>query len=332
MPVRQRFFFSIAFGFCWLQAGAQQAVRWVNVDTAFGPLPPSVQVFRTTDPLDDRPNIAYYLVADLKDKRLQFGADTTLNRRLTPREFYVKNDRPLAVVNCTFFSFETHQNLNVVMEKGRLKGYNTHTIKGRGRDTFTYLHPLGSAIGIDKKRNADIAWVYTDSSLKYAYAIQTPQPGFRDSTEKTSLKHMLFQTSIITHRGTVPTLRKWKMRTAVGGGPVLLQAGALKITNEEERKFYGAAINDRHPRTAMGYTREGKLVILVIQGRHPGLAEGATLLQAARLLQELGCVEALNLDGGGSSCLLVNGRETITPASEKGIQRAVPAVFMIQEK
>jgi exopolysaccharide biosynthesis protein len=45
----------------------------------------------------------------------------------------------------------------------------------------------------------------------------------------------------------------------------------------------------------------------------------------------LGCVEALNLDGGGSSCMLINGKETIWP-SDKGQQRAVPAVFIIKSE
>jgi exopolysaccharide biosynthesis protein len=81
----------------------------------------------------------------------------------------------------------------------------------------------------------------------------------------------------------------------------------------------------------MGYTGKRKLVILVIQGRTPGIAMGATLEEEAVILQQLGCVEALNLDGGGSSCLLVNGRETIRPSDKEG-QRAVPAVFIIRNK
>ena len=118
------------------------------------------------------------------------------------------------------------------------------------------------------------------------------------------------------------------MKTAIGGGPVLVQAGKIKITNEEELKFTGKAINDKHPRTCMGYTGDGYLIIMAIQGRLPGIAEGATLEQEAKLLKDLGCIEALNLDGGGSSCMLVNGKETITPSS-KGVQRPVPAVFII---
>ncbi|MGI8600459.1 MAG: phosphodiester glycosidase family protein, partial [Chitinophagaceae bacterium] len=79
------------------------------------------------------------------------------------------------------------------------------------------------------------------------------------------------------------------------------------------------------------YTADGKLIILAVQGRTPGVADGASLPQIAQILKDLGCIEAINLDGGGSSCLLINGKETITPSDKEG-QRAVPAVFMIQKR
>ena len=53
--------------------------------------------------------------------------------------------------------------------------------------------------------------------------------------------------------------------------------------------------------------------------------------ETALLLIELGCVEALNLDGGGSSSMLINGKQTITPSDKEG-ERAVPGVFIIQLK
>jgi exopolysaccharide biosynthesis protein len=58
---------------------------------------------------------------------------------------------------------------------------------------------------------------------------------------------------------------------------------------------------------------------------------GLTLTQLAKVFKDLNCVEALNLDGGGSSCLLINGKETNTPSS-KGVQRPVPSVFLIEKK
>lgn len=120
------------------------------------------------------------------------------------------------------------------------------------------------------------------------------------------------------------------MQTAVGGGPVLLQKSEIRITNNEEKRFAGKAINDKHPRTAMGYTKDGKLIIMAVQGRMPGIAEGASLVHLAKMLDDIGCEEALNLDGGGSSCMLINGKETIAPSDK--VQRPIPAVFLIQRK
>ncbi|WP_315814388.1 phosphodiester glycosidase family protein [Paraflavitalea speifideaquila] len=61
------------------------------------------------------------------------------------------------------------------------------------------------------------------------------------------------------------------------------------------------------------------------------MADGATLAEEAKILADLGCIEALNLDGGGSSCVLVNGKETIQPSDKTG-QRPVPAVFIIRKR
>jgi len=320
------FIFLISYSFF---TGAQ--TQWQNVDSLFGPLPGSVHVYKTSSLLDGKPNIAYYVEADLKDKGLDFTVDTTFKRRLTPSGFYTKNNQPLLVVNTTFFSFATNQNLNLVIKNGKLLGYNSHTINGKGKDTLTYRHPFGSAIGISKKRNADIAWLYTDSSLRYSYAYQGPVDVVRDSLPGFTKESAT--AAILKGAGDQKKIRlsfpAWKMKTAVGGGPVLVQNGEIKITNNEELKFAGKAINDKHPRTAMGYTRDHKLIILVIEGRHPGMAEGATLIQEAQLLKDLGCLEALNLDGGGSSCMLVNGTPTIQVSDKEG-QRPVPAVFLIK--
>ncbi len=285
-------------------------LKWINVDSLFQPLPKNFHVYKTTDSLDGKPFIAYYAEAYLKDRELDFTTDTAYGRRLTPSQFYTKGfdplkfyevayKFPLLVVNGTFFSFTTNQNLNLVIKDGKLVSYNVHTIAGKGKDTLTYRHPLGSAIGISKKRKTDIAWVVTDSSKKYSYATQRVMAFARDSSTSfrvdsiKSVKVKYFSNSPtngnVSLRGLKKAFKKWKMKAAIGGGPVLLQNGYIKITNEEELKFTGKAIDDKHPRTAMGYTDDNKLIILVIQGRFPGIAEGASLKQEAQILKDLGC-------------------------------------------
>jgi exopolysaccharide biosynthesis protein len=298
--------------------------KWMNIDSLYQPLPASMHVYQSTDSLDGKPNVMYYAIADLKDKSLKFTTDTTYKRRSTPSKFYQKNLAPLLVVNCSFFSFATNQNLNVVMKNGKLLGYNEQTIPAKGKDTLTYFHSFFGALGISKHRNTDVAWIYTDSSKRIPYASQKKVHFFKDSTEEINFNYVKKKT-----KGESVNFKKWRMKTAIGGGPVLLQNGEINISNNEERKFAGKAINNPEPRTAIGYTKDHKLIILVCEGRSANAA-GLSLIQLAKIFKDLGCVEALNLDGGGSSCMLVNGKETNTPSS-KGVQRPVPSVFLIEK-
>lgn len=310
---------------------AQGKVSWQNVDAQYAPLPGSLHVYFSQQSIDTSAFRAFYLIADLRDKQIEFLTDTTYQRRLTPQQFFQKNQMPLVVVNGTFFSFATNQNLNAVVKNGKLVSYNLHHVPGRGSDTLTYRHSFGSAIGISKKRKADIAWLYTDSLKKFPYAMQFSIEPIKDSIPNPDFSYIKRKASLVVtphSRKIKPSLKKWKMKTVIGGGPVLVQNSTIAITNNEELKFAGNAIHDKHPRTAIGYTADHHLVILVVEGRNPK-AGGASLIQLAHIMKDLGCVEALNLDGGGSSCLLVNGKETIRPSDK--IQRPVPAVLLIQD-
>lgn len=315
-------------------------IKWQNVDSIYGPMPKSVHVFYTAQPIDTGVFRAFYVIADLRDKKLLFTTDTTDKRRLTPAQFYQKNEQPLVVVNGTFFSFETNRNLNIVIKDGETVSYNRFAYRGKGKDSVNKYYAFKGAIGISKKRKADVAWTYSgyDSCCieKNISAYQWPLLPTNLTQSRVDGIELNFSArfdSVLTKPENFFSQgrsARWKVQTAIGGGPVLIQQGKTVITNEEENMFTGKAINDKHPRTAMGYTKDNQLIILVIQGRSES-SGGANLVQEAEILKDLGCEEALNLDGGGSSCLLVNGKETIQP-SDKGSQRAVPAVFIIKEK
>ena len=301
-----------SFIFCF--SFAQIAWHQVLDDT----LPRGLKLFKTTDSLNGRPFIAYYVEANLKNQNLQFTTQVGNGKRLTPSQFYEQEGLPVIVVNGTFFSFQTNQNLNVVIRDGKVLSYNIPALKSRTSDSFYY--PTRSAIGIKKNRRADVAWLFTDTAQRWPYAFQSRPIVAKGRTNDPSFADL----------NTIDPWKWWKMKTAIGGGPVLIQEGRMNITNQEEQMFVNGNA-DLHPRTAMGYTKTNKLIILVIQGRAPGQAEGATLSDEAKILLDLDCYEALNLDGGGSSCLLVNGKETIKPSDKEG-QRPTPAVFIIRTK
>ena len=292
-------------------------ISWKEVSAAYGIHTPGFKVFESVGTLADSAFRAFYVKIDKEVKNVLMDVDTTLYRRLTPTEFYEKLNHPLLVVNSSFFEFKKNTNVNLIVQNGKLVGHNLSGIPGKGRDTLTYLHVLNSAMGKTRNNKFDIAYTFTDSALQLPYAQSNPLTPYRDSIEKMNVKEVRFA-----------NLKPWKVNWAVGGGPVLMTKGEINITNNQEHKFAGKAILDKHPRTAMGYTRDGDLIIMVIQGRMKGIAVGATLTETAILFKQLGCEAAINLDGGGSSCMLINGKETIKPSDPTG-QRPVPAVFYI---
>lgn len=315
-------FLLIAPFFCLSQKG------WQRVDSLYGSLPASMHVYRTTDSLDGKPNIAYYVSTDLNDRSIHFTAAGEDYKRLTPSQYYQRLSAPLLIVNCTFFNVSTGQNINTVIRDGHPIAYNVALSPGSGKDSVFMYESFKSAIGISPLRKADVAWLKTDSAkhlVKASQEVVHPVVVNAQAAAGRRERRILGKKLRAANRKFKP----WKMTTAVGGGPVLVQHADTLIANNEELRFAGKARYDRHPRTAMGYTADGKLIVLAIQGRAPKLAEGATLEQEARMLKDIGCYEALNLDGGGSTCMLVNGKETVQPSDKSG-QRPVPAVFVIK--
>lgn len=89
-----------------------------------------------------------------------------------------------------------------------------------------------------------------------------------------------------------------------------------------------------HPRTAVGFDDTGTwLLLIVVDGRQPGFSEGVSLYELAEILQAQGCTQSINLDGGGSSIMLVQepGKEVRTVNSPSGkTHRPVPVMLGIR--
>ena len=86
--------------------------------------------------------------------------------------------------------------------------------------------------------------------------------------------------------------------------------------------FYNGWVVRRHPRTAIGITQDNKIYVAVVYGRQPKITAGASITEMAMLMKNLGCVEAFNLDGGGSSMMVINNKKTGKSSDLSG-ERAV---------
>lgn len=112
----------------------------------------------------------------------------------------------------------------------------------------------------------------------------------------------------------------------LGGGPQLISSGRQVFAAEAER-YSESLYRQRHPRTAIGWRADGRLVLITVDGRQKQ-SVGMTMEELAALMLELGCVEAMNLDGGGSTAMVVKNKVVNHPSDATG-ERPVSDALMI---
>jgi len=118
------------------------------------------------------------------------------------------------------------------------------------------------------------------------------------------------------------------MKQGFGASHVLLSDG--NVFQDGRSESFGEI---RHPRTAMGYDDNGTVYLLVVDGRRSKYSNGASLIDLAVMLSELGATSAVNLDGGGSSSMVVeeNGVfETKNAPSDGALRKVFNAVLITE--
>lgn len=114
----------------------------------------------------------------------------------------------------------------------------------------------------------------------------------------------------------------------VGGGPQLIKNGKVEITFEAE-KITPRFVSDRHPRTAIARLKDGRVLLATVDGRQPGVSAGMSLAELAELLLEFGAAEAINLDGGGSTTMVVGGELVNVPSDQTGERPVSDAILVL---
>lgn len=128
------------------------------------------------------------------------------------------------------------------------------------------------------------------------------------------------------------------LREAIGGGPRIVRDGVPSIEHEQEN-LSPAFATDRHPRTAIGFSRNEKTLFLVtVDGRQPGHSVGMSLQELAHLmttkLQQFSksrdnAHQAINLDGGGSTTMVVRQQVVNRPSDQTGERPVANALLVI---
>ena len=113
---------------------------------------------------------------------------------------------------------------------------------------------------------------------------------------------------------------------AIGGGPVIVRDGRPVFRANEA--FTPDQIGRRHPRTAVGQLADGRIILVVVDGRQPGYSVGMTTFEMAQTMMRLGAVRAMQLDSGGSSTIAFEGRVLNRPSD--GRERPISTALMLE--
>ena len=270
----------------------------------------------------------FYFKVDMNDPRLVFNA--VLVKPFTTvggvwQHYKDEGITPYAIINAGYFSSVSVSPVvhnNAVMTTGA---------DSYGKYDGYYL--ARAAFGMMKDHTFQARWVYPCADDPYGYLYAFPSPLGNDDRTDTYL----------TSAPTTATegAELWEPEEAIGAGPMLLYHGEDVTIDSYHREVHavgGRSGYNRHPRSAIGVDADGKVIMLVVDGRNAGGSAGATIPEMTVYMRELGAVDAINLDGGGSAGMVGPDGTYVDVPSERpkddgtGSYRKVASVFMISDK
>lgn len=117
------------------------------------------------------------------------------------------------------------------------------------------------------------------------------------------------------------------LQTAVGGSHVIVRDGKIHDVGAKDEFSVTA-----HPRTLSGITKDGRILLVVVDGRQPEHSNGAPLVMCAKIMLALGAVEAINHDGGGSSTMILHSDdqyEVVNSPSDGNLRKVYNSIQII---
>ena len=279
-------------------------MSWKIVKHAIPKFPAGIKIMVGRN--DELPINAWVAIIDPMDPDVDLNiiVSEDVDRRETLAQFS-ENKKARLVVNGGYFLIDKNptEHVGLLYVNNRTIAPATKSVLRNNKRYFT----ARGALGFLDDGGIDIAWVTSrnDSLFNFSEPLENhpeePVDSFDFSKAET-----------------------WEVDDAIHAGPVLMHDGKIRVTSDEE-VFFGSTIPDIHPRTAAGYRNNGELVLLVVDGRQVD-SRGVDLQELAILMRDLGCVEAINLDGGGSSAMVVDGKLLNRPAGTTSQREVMSAI------
>jgi Phosphodiester glycosidase len=220
-----------------------------------------------------------------------------------------------ATINGGFFG--SGQSFSLVEYNNVVASANIKVLNRTFNSVLTPYYPTRAAFGVTSTGTPSVGWVYsvgTGNDLIYNYP--TPSPN------ALNVAPQAVPTATFPANGTI-----WNVSSAIGGSPMLLKNNSINITDAEELIVIDNTSS--RARSAIGYNQNGIVLIMAVEGGNPP-NNGINLADLASLMRAMSCTDAINLDGGGSTSMVINGARTVRPSD--GVERAVVSAVVIKRK
>ena len=306
---------------------------WTDISETYN-MPASIKLYKTTTSVTGRSINAWYAIADMSAGDLELRTIKTSS--VTKPSVAAKNLGGVQIaINGGYFG--GGQSYSYVMDQGKESATGvkavTRSYYGDASKTSVsrQFNITRGAFGVNMNQEPSVKWLYGS----YMWAYDTPLPAYNSGP-------------VLQPSASYPSTKQtWDVYSAIGGGPIILHDGHVCIDyltvkdkgnggryigNPEllDDDIFGPSV--RPPRTAIGHTADGKIVIMVVDGRNSGGSQGVSLDELARLMKGLGCVNVLNLDGGGSTVFCATPDATILNKPSDGSERSVMSYVAIVAK
>ncbi len=280
-----------------------QTITWQDV-TANYILPQGIKVFHgsRTSPILS----IWYLDADLNNSKLAVRPYVSGTSMTLPS--FTATVGAYAAVNGGYFGGGVPY--SAVIYPNEVKASNVQSVT---RNSLSYP-VIRSFFGMKKDRSLNVDWIYQfGNAMTDIYTFPQPLPYVSNDPTPRSVP--------LKSAGTVYS----DLLVGIGGGPMLIKDNTINVTYNQEL-MWGSGVGETNgdPRTAVGFTADKHVIIMTADGRQTGSA-GVGLTELAEIMKGLGCVGAINLDGGGSTQMAVQNQYINSPSE----QRAVPSIFAI---
>lgn len=284
-------------------------------------LPNGIQVFTFDSIFAGRKTKAVCVAYDSKLGNIEFKPILAPVPK-KPSEFFAQeNGKVYACINGGFFG--SGKSYSLVKYNNSVASPNIKMLKRPYQGNNIPYYPTRASFGVDSIGNPSVAWVYAIGNGNVdMYSYPSPSPNVLGSLPQPT------PAADFPANGAI-----WNPINAIGGSPMLLKDGKLVVSDAAE--LINIDNSTSRARSAIGYTSNKIVLIVAIEGGETAEKSighaGLNLMELAYLLKTLSCTNAINLDGGGSTSLVISNQLTVKPG-DHGIERSVASAVLIKKK